>query len=198
MSPQKRQASFSRTTTETDIQFHLVLDGAGENRIATGIGFLDHMLAQMSRHGLIDLTVAARGDLAIDDHHTVEDVGIALGRALREALGDGAGIVRYGHAIVPMDEALVLCAVDVSGRGLSVCDLNLPVERLGTMATEMIPEFVRALAHNAGFTLHLRQLAGENGHHIAEAAFKALGRGIGMAVAQSERVSGIPSTKGVL
>ncbi len=198
MSTATRRASVARKTSETDVHVDLALDGTGDNSVSTGIGFFDHMLAQMARHGLLDLTVAAEGDLQIDDHHTVEDVGIALGKAFREAVGTGAGIVRYGHAIVPMDEALVLCAVDVSGRGLSVCDLNLPTERVGSMAMEMVPEFVRAFAHNAGVTIHLRQLAGTNAHHIVEGAFKAMGRALSTAVARSERVSGVPSTKGVL
>jgi len=156
------------------------------------------MLTHIARHGLLDLSVKAKGDLHIDDHHTVEDVGIAIGGALRDALGDRSGIVRYGHAILPMDEALVLCALDISGRGMSVCELEYPVERIGAFATEMVPEFFRAVAHNAGITLHIRQMAGTNGHHIVEAAFKAFGRALAEAVVRSERVTGIPSTKGVL
>jgi imidazoleglycerol-phosphate dehydratase len=193
-----REAVVERRTTETDIAVRLNLDGTGESEIHTGVGFFDHMLTHVARHGLCDLSVKAKGDLHIDDHHTVEDVGIALGTALKEALGDRAGIVRYGHAILPMDEALVLCALDISGRGLSVCELSVPTERLGAFATEMVPEFFRAVAHNAGITLHIRQMAGANGHHIVEAAFKAFGRALAEAASRSERVTGVPSTKGVL
>ncbi len=174
------------------------LDGSGASQIETGIGFFDHMLTHVAKHGLLDLTVRAKGDLHVDDHHTVEDVGIALGQALDQALGDRHGITRYGHAYVPMDEALALCALDISGRGLSVCSLGVPVERIGEFSTEMVPEFFRAVGHNAGITLHLHRMAGSNGHHIVEAAFKAFGRALAQAVALSERVQGVPSTKGVL
>jgi len=193
-----RRATIMRQTNETDVEAEVNLDGSGMSGITTGIGFLDHMLTHVARHGLFNLTVRARGDLHVDDHHTVEDVGITLGQAVREALGDRAGIVRYGHAIVPMDEALVLCAVDISGRGLSICELSIPAERIGGFAVEMVPEFFRAVAHNAGITLHVRQFAGVNAHHIVEAAFKAFGRALSQAVARSERVQGVPSTKGVL
>jgi imidazoleglycerol-phosphate dehydratase len=198
MSEELRRATIARKTNETDIELGLCLDGTGLSEIATGIGFFDHMLTHVARHSLLDLALTARGDLHIDDHHTVEDVGIVLGKALDQALGDRAGIVRYGHAVVPMDEALVLCALDISGRGLSVCELQTPVERIGDFATEMVPEFFRAVAHNAGITLHIRQMAGQNGHHIIEGAFKAFGRALAQAVARSPRVQGIPSTKGVL
>jgi imidazoleglycerol-phosphate dehydratase len=171
-----RTGEIRRKTTETDI----------------------HMLNHIARHGLMDMIVEASGDLHIDDHHTIEDVGIALGQALKLALGDCTGIVRYGHAVVPMDEALVLCALDVSGRGMSVYELTPGSERVGVMATEMTPEFFRAVAHNAGITLHIRQMAGVNAHHILEAAFKAFGRSLAMAVSKSGRVQGVPSTKGVL
>src|ERR1051325_6587587 len=194
----ERTAVIERKTKETNIRVEVDLDGAGESRIATGIGFFDHMLTHVAKHGLLNLTVEAKGDLEIDDHHTVEDVGIALGQALDRALGDRSGIVRYGQAIVPMDEALVLCALDISGRGLSVCEVDVRVERIGEFAAEMVPEFFRAVAHNAGITVHVRQLAGANGHHIVEAAFKAFGRALAQAIAQSERVKGVPSTKGVL
>jgi imidazoleglycerol-phosphate dehydratase len=193
-----REAVVERRTTETDIAIRLNLDGTGESEIHTGVGFFDHMLTHVARHGLLDLSVKAKGDLHIDDHHTVEDVGIAIGGALRDALGDRSGIVRYGHAILPMDEALVLCALDISGRGMSVCELEYPVEKIGAFSTEMVPEFFRAVAHNAGITLHIRQMAGTNGHHIVEAAFKAFGRALAEAIHKSERVTGIPSTKGVL
>jgi imidazoleglycerol-phosphate dehydratase len=193
-----RSAKVERKTNETDVTVEVRLDGDGGFSGKTGVGFFDHMLAHVARHGLLDLEVRASGDLHVDDHHTVEDVGIAFGQALSQALGDRTGIVRYGHSIVPMDEALVLCALDISGRGFSVCELQPAVERIGGFATEMVPEFFRAVAHNAGITLHVRQLAGSNGHHVVEAAFKAFGRALGQAVVQSERVKGVPSTKGVL
>jgi imidazoleglycerol-phosphate dehydratase len=201
MMPEERAArcaTIKRKTNETDIEVVLNLDDSGASEIQTGIGFLDHMLAHVAKHGLLDLTVRAQGDLHVDDHHTVEDVGITLGQALHQALGDKVGIVRFGQAFAPMDEALVLCALDISGRGMSVCALDIPVERIGGFTTEMVPEFLRALAHNAGITLHVRQFAGTNGHHIVEAAFKALGRALAQAVARSERVQGVPSTKGLL
>jgi imidazoleglycerol-phosphate dehydratase len=194
----KRRGVVERKTKETEIRVEVDLDGSGASDIATGVGFFDHMLTHVGKHGLLDLTVTAKGDLHIDDHHTVEDVGIALGQALDKALGDRSGIVRYGHAYVPMDEALVLCALDISGRGLSVCSLSVPVERIGDFATETVPEFFRAVAHNAGITLHLHRLSGANGHHIVEAAFKAFGRALAQAVEKSDRVKGVPSTKGVL
>jgi imidazoleglycerol-phosphate dehydratase len=193
-----RSAAVERKTNETDISLSVRLDGSGRAEVSTGIGFFDHMLQHVARHGLIDLEVRASGDLHIDDHHTVEDVGIAIGKAIDQALGDRSSIVRYGHAIVPMDEALVLCALDISGRGLCVCDLQLPPGRIGEFSAEMTPEFFRAVAHNAGITLHVRQIAGANAHHIVEGAFKAFGRALAQAVALSDRVQGVPSTKGVL
>ncbi len=193
-----RGARVHRATRETDVSVELGLDGFGTADVATGVPFLDHMLDALGRHGLLDLTVRAAGDTAVDDHHTVEDVGIVLGRALREALGDLAGIARYGDAAVPMDEALVLCAVDVSGRGQAHCDLRFPTERIGTFDTQLVKEFLVALAANAGITLHVRQLAGENSHHIAEAAFKALARALMAATRLDPRVAGVPSTKGSL
>ena len=193
-----RIGEIQRKTAETDIHVRIDLDGSGKATLSTGIGFFDHMLNHIARHGLIDLTVEASGDLHIDDHHTIEDIGIAMGQALKSALGDCTGIVRYGHAIVPMDESLVLCALDISGRGMSVCELTPGSERVGSMATEMVPEFFRAVAHNAGITLHIHQMAGVNAHHILEAAFKAFGRSLAMAAGKSDRVQGVPSTKGVL
>lgn len=193
-----RTALIERRTNETKIRLELDLDGTGASSISSGIGFFDHMLTHVAKHGLLDLTVKATGDLSVDDHHTVEDVGICLGQALDKALGDRAGIIRYGHAYVPMDEALVLCALDISGRGLSVCSLGITVERIGEFATEMVPEFFRAVAHNAGITLHLHRLTGANGHHIVEAAFKAFGQALCQAATVSSRVHGVPSTKGVL
>lgn len=197
MANEARTASVARKTAETDIELSLSLDGEGRADVNTGIGFLDHMLTLFARHGKIDLNVRAIGDLAVDDHHTVEDVGIALGRAIRQAVGDGSGIERYGHAFVPMDEALVLCALDISGRGMSTLDLDVRMERIGGLSVEMVPEFMRALASNAGITLHIRLLTGANGHHIIEAAFKALGRALRQAVARTGG-DAIPSTKGVL
>lgn len=174
------------------------IDGDGASEIVTGVGFFDHMLTQIARHGLLHLAVSANGDLHIDDHHTVEDAGIALGQALARALGDKAGIVRYGHAFVPMDEALVLCALDFSGRGHLEYGLNLPAQKIGTFDTELVREFFRAIASNAGLTLHLVQMSGTNSHHIAEAAFKAFGRALDAATRRDERVSGVPSSKGTL
>jgi imidazoleglycerol-phosphate dehydratase len=193
-----RIGKVERKTKETDIRVEVNLEGSGISDISTGIGFFDHMLTHVAKHGFLDLTVKATGDLHIDAHHTVEDVGIALGKALDKALGDRAGIVRFGHAIVPMDEALAGCTMDISGRGLCVCTLEVPVEKIGEFATELVPEFFRALAHNAGITLHINQIAGSNGHHIVEAAFKAFGRALAQAIALSDRVIGVPSTKGVL
>ena len=193
-----RTAEITRNTNETRIRVAINLDGTGRQKLNTGVPFLDHMLDQIARHGLIDLDVHAEGDLHIDAHHTVEDVGIVLGMALREALGDKAGIARYGDATVPMDEALVLCALDFSGRGQAYVDLDLRDSRIGTFATELVEEFFHAVARNAGMTLHIRSLAGKNAHHVVEGAFKAFGRALRMAIANDPRVIGIPSTKGSL
>jgi len=198
MTADARTAIVDRKTSETDIRLTLNLDGEGSSRIATGVGFFDHMLTHIARHGLFDLTVEARGDLHIDDHHTVEDVGIALGKAFSEALGDRAGITRVGNVAVPMDEALVFCAIDISGRGYLACDLVSATPKLGDFTTEMVPEFFRAVAMNAGWTIHLKQWAGTNTHHIIESAFKAFGRAAAQAIGRDPRVKGIPSTKGVL
>ena len=194
----ERNGKVQRKTNETDIELTVNLDGSGASDISTGVGFFDHMLTHIAKHGLFDLTVRAKGDLHVDDHHTVEDVGIALGKAIDQALGDRSGIERFGHAIVPMDEALAGCAIDISGRGFSSCRLAMESERIGDFSTELVPEFFRALAHNAGITLHIDQINGSNSHHIVEAAFKAFARALRSAVARSERVQGIPSTKGVL
>lgn len=194
----ERQAHIERQTNETQIALHVDLDGDGSSEILTGVGFFDHMLTHVARHGLLHLTVQASGDLHIDDHHTVEDVGIALGQALREAAGDKAGIARYGHALLPMDETLVSCALDWSGRGLLADDFQFPAPKIGTFDTELVPEFFRAVASQAGLTLHFEQRRGRNAHHIAEAAFKAFGRALDMAKKRDERVGGIPSTKGIL
>lgn len=193
-----RTAHIQRHTTETDIDLSLNLDGSGTARIDTGIGFFDHMLTLMAAHGLLDLRIQARGDTHIDDHHTVEDVGIVLGQALQQALGDKTGLRRYGHAIVPMDEALALVAIDCSGRGLLVCDVTFERDRIGSFDTELVEEFLRAMAHNGGLTLHVRQLAGHNAHHVAEAVFKGLGQALRRAVERDPRRTGVPSTKGVL
>ena len=193
-----RTATIARQTRETAITVSIDLDGGGKTVVETGVPFFDHMLDAFGRHGLFDLTVAAKGDLEIDAHHTVEDVGIVLGQAVAEALGDREGITRFGSAVVPMDEALVLSAVDISGRGALHYNVALPIEIIGTFDTTLAREFLVALATNAGITLHVRSLAGENAHHIIEAAFKAVARALAQAVALDERVSGVPSTKGAL
>jgi imidazoleglycerol-phosphate dehydratase len=193
-----RNATIARKTRETDITVTIDLDGSGRAIVETGVPFFDHMLDAFGRHGLFDLTVAAKGDLSVDAHHTVEDVGIVLGSAIAEALGDKAGIARFGSAVVPMDEALVLAAVDVSGRGQAHWAVEVPIEVIGTFDTTLAKEFMVALATNAGVTLHARSLAGENAHHIVEAAFKAVARALAQAVALDARVTGVPSTKGAL
>jgi imidazoleglycerol-phosphate dehydratase len=193
-----REATIVRKTAETDITVTLGLDGDGSARVVTGVPFFDHMLDAFGRHGLFALDVSATGDLAVDAHHTVEDVGICLGTTMAEALGDKAGIRRFGSAVVPMDEALVLAAVDISGRGQLHYDVDLPIEMIGTFDTTLAKEFLVALATNAGITVHVRSLAGENAHHIIEAAFKAVARALAEAVALDPRVTGVPSTKGSL
>ena len=194
-----RSASIERNTAETQIKLTLNLDGSGKNRIDTGVGFLDHMLELFARHGRFDLEVSCKGDTRVDDHHSTEDIGIALGAALEKALGDKKGIVRYGQTILPMDESLILSAVDLSGRGLLAYDLQIPTEKVGTFDTELTEEFFRALAVNARCTLHLRQLAGKNSHHIIEGAFKSTARSLRAAVRLDPECAGeIPSTKGVL
>lgn len=194
-----RTAEISRKTSETDIKLRLDLDGTGKTDIATGIGFLDHMLTAFSRHGLFDLAVAAQGDLHIDAHHTTEDIGIVLGQALRQALGEKRGITRFGHAIVPMDEALVDAAIDLSGRAYLAWAVDFPRPMLGGMDTQLFEEFFRAFAGNGLFNLHVVQRAGSNAHHIAEAAFKSTARALKMAAAPDPRAPGeIPSTKGSL
>ena len=194
-----RQATITRTTAETDITATVDLDGQGRYDIATGVGFFDHMLDQLARHSLIDITLRARGDLHIDDHHTVEDCGIALGQALTRALGDKRGIRRYGECTLPMDDARVLCALDLSGRPYLVWDVTFPTQRIGTFDTELVREFFQALATHGGITLHITQAAGINSHHIAEAAFKAVARALRAAVEPDPRKGdAIPSTKGML
>lgn len=194
-----RQAEISRKTAETEIVLRLNLDGAGQSRVNTGVGFLDHMLTLMARHGRFDLDVTCAGDVAVDDHHSVEDVGICLGDAFAQALSDLRGVTRYGGILLPMDEALVACAVDLSGRGRLEYDLRIPTQKIGSFDTELVQEFWEAFARRANLTLHIRQLAGENSHHIAEAAFKAAGRALRQAVKLDPELAGeIPSTKGVL
>jgi imidazoleglycerol-phosphate dehydratase len=194
-----RTASITRTTSETDITVTLDLDGTGRADIATGIGFLDHMLTALARHALIDMTIQAKGDLHIDFHHTTEDVGIVIGQALARAIGDKRGIARFGHAVIPMDEALAEAAIDLSGRPYLAWSVTLPTQKVGEMDSELFEEFFRALSTNAAMALHIIQRAGTNTHHIAEACFKATARALRAAVAPDPRTSGIiPSTKGAL
>jgi imidazoleglycerol-phosphate dehydratase len=194
-----RTASITRTTTETDITVTLNLDGSGKADIATGIGFLDHMLTALARHGLFDLTVRAKGDLHIDFHHTTEDVGIVIGQAFRQAIGDKRGISRFGHALIPMDETLAEAAVDISGRPYLAWNVGFERPKIGEMDTELFEEFFRALAFNAMVTLHITRRAGHNAHHVAEACFKATARALRMAVEADPRAgNAIPSTKGTL
>ena len=193
-----RNAEISRKTSETDVLVKLNLDGTGAAEIATGVGFFDHMLDHVARHGLINLTLKASGDLHVDCHHTVEDVGLSLGEALRTALGDKAGIRRYGFAAVPMDEALAHVALDLSGRPLLVFSNPLADRSAGDFALDLIPVFLQALADRAGITLHAAVKVAENPHHAAEAIFKALGRALREAVEMDPRVRGVPSTKGIL
>ena len=194
-----RKAEVVRKTEETDIRVNLMLEGSGKSAIDTGVGFLDHMLTLFARHGRFDLEVSCKGDTRVDDHHSVEDIGIALGKAFDQALGEKKGVVRYGSTLLPMDESLILSAVDLSGRGMLVYDLNIPAEKVGTFDTELTEEFFRAFAHNAGATLHLKQLDGKNSHHIIEGAFKSVARSIRTDVAiDSDFAEEIPSTKGVL
>ena len=193
-----RVATIERATRETDITISIDLDGGGATKIATGVPFFDHMLDAFGRHGLFDLAVQATGDLEIDAHHTVEDTGIVLGQALATALAEKTGITRFGSCAMPMDEALVLAAVDISGRGALYYDVALPIEIIGTFDTTLAKEFLVAFATNAGITLHVRSLAGDNAHHLIEAAFKAVARALKDAVALDPRVSGVPSTKGSL
>jgi len=198
MSDSGRIASVGRTTRETDITVIVDLDGSSKTDISTGIPFFDHMLDAFGRHATLDLTVNAKGDLEVDAHHTVEDVGIVLGAALAEALGDKRGITRFGDAVVAMDEALVLAAIDISGRGQCHYDVDLPIEFIGTFDTTLAKEFFIAFSSSAGLTLHVMSFSGENSHHIIEAAFKAVARALRIAVALDPRVSGVPSTKGSL
>ena len=194
-----RSGEISRVTKETDVFVQIDIDGSGKCDVKTGIGFLDHMIQQLSSHGLFDIKVSASGDTHIDDHHTNEDVGIAIGQALSKALGDRAGIKRFGHFLAPLDEALIQVVVDCSGRPHLSFELDIPSQKVGTYDTELVKEFFAAVASNSGLTLHIRQLAGTNTHHIVEATFKSFARALRMATEIDPRRSGqIPSSKGVL
>lgn len=192
-----RSAELRRRTAETDIELSLKLSGTGAGTIATGVGFLDHMLTLFARHGRFDLTVHCKGDTMVDDHHSVEDIGICLGQAFQQALGDKRGITRYGSFLLPMDEALILSAVDISGRSCLCYGLEIPTEKIGTFDTELVEEFFLGFTRNCPMSLHLRQLAGTNSHHIVEGTFKSLGRALKAAVSLTGSDE-IPSTKGVL
>ncbi|GFI08408.1 histidine biosynthesis bifunctional protein HisB [Lachnospiraceae bacterium] len=194
----KRTASLTRNTKETQISLTLCLDGSGSGDIATGVGFFDHMLNGFARHGLFDLTCHVKGDLEVDCHHTIEDTGIVLGQAIREAVGDKKGMVRFGSCILPMDEALVLCSLDLSGRPYYVSDAVFPTERVGDMDTQMVREFFYALSYSAGMNLHFKLLSGENSHHMIEGMFKACAKALDMAVALDPRIADVLSTKGSL
>lgn len=187
-----------RQTKETQIQVSIDLDGSGKSEISTGIGFFDHMLTALAKHGLFDVSVQAKGDLEIDPHHTVEDVGIVVGKAIDKALGDKAGVERFGWAVVPMDRSLVLTSIDLSGRGMLCYDVDIEQEKIGTLDIILISEFFESLARNAGMTLHIRKLSGEDPHHTAEAVFKSFAKALQAATRISERIKGVPSTKGVL
>ena len=194
-----RNATINRKTAETDIALSLNLDGEGKSVIDTGCGFMDHMLTLFAKHGRFDLTVTCKGDTKVDDHHTVEDIGICLGDAFRQAIGDCKGIARYGSMMLPMDETLALCAVDVSGRSCLVYNLDIPAPRVGSFDTELVEEFFTAFVRKAEITLHLKKLDGKNSHHIIEGAFKAFARALAQAAAiDAARADEIPSTKGVL
>lgn len=194
-----RIAEINRETAETDIKLQIDLDGTGDSNIKTGIGFLDHMMTLFSRHGRFDLNLECDGDTYVDDHHSVEDIGICLGKAFSEALGEMRGINRYGHIILPMDETLILCAVDISGRACLCFEADFPSDKIGTFDTELVEEFFTAFVRSANVTLHIKQLSGKNSHHIAEGIFKAFARTMKTAVAIDEDLGDeIPSTKGVL
>lgn len=194
----ERIATIERYTSETKIKCTLNLDGSGKADIHTGIGFFDHMMNSFARHGFFDLSLQVEGDLEVDTHHTVEDTGIVLGQAIAQAVGDKKGIARYGSQILPMDEALVICALDLCGRPYLVCDLTLDREKVGDLETEMVREFFYAVSYGAAMNLHIRQMSGANNHHIIEAAFKAFARALDAACAMDPRVSGVLSTKGAL
>jgi len=193
-----RDATITRTTSETAISVSISLNGTGVAKISTGVGFFDHMLDQLAKHALIDMTITAKGDQHIDDHHTVEDVGIALGQALAKALGDKKGIRRYGHFALAMDDAQIACALDLSGRPYLICNLDFPTPKIGTFDSELVREFFQALSTHGGITLHIDKKHGFNSHHIAEATFKAVAKSLRMAVEKDPRNDALPSTKGAL
>jgi imidazoleglycerol-phosphate dehydratase len=195
---QTRHSAIKRVTKETDIELSFAIDGSGAGKISTGIGFFDHMLQGFAKHGLFDLTVTCKGDLAVDSHHTIEDAGIVLGSAIREAIGDKAGIKRYGHVILPMDDALILCAVDLSGRPYLVFDPVFDVPKIGELDTDMIREFFYAVSYSGGMNLHMKQLSGFNSHHIAEGCFKAFAKALDMATMAEPRMKEAWTTKGSL
>lgn len=193
-----RSAAVNRKTKETDIHMLLTIDGTGQSEVSTGIGFFDHMLEGFSRHGFFDLTCSVKGDLHVDGHHTVEDTGIVLGQAIKEAIGDKKGIKRYGSFLLPMDDALAMCAVDLCGRPYFVFDCHFPTERVGGLDTELVREFFYAVSYSAGMNLHIRMLSGENAHHMIEAMFKAFAKALDQATAKDERITDVLSTKGTL
>lgn len=194
----ERRVSLTRTTKETDIKLELNVDGLGVTNIQTGIGFFDHMLTGFGKHGFFDLDLNVKGDLEVDGHHTVEDTGIVLGNAIREAIGDKVGIKRFGYFILPMDDALVLCALDLSGRPYFEFDAEFPTQMVGDFETELVREFFYAISYSAGMNLHIRVLSGKNSHHIAEAMFKAFGKALDEACTKDERIKSVLSTKGTL
>ncbi len=191
-----RSAIVSRNTKETEISMEFTLDGSGKSQIETGIGFFNHMLDSFTRHGFFDLKLAVKGDLYVDSHHTVEDTGIVLGQAIKNALGDKQGIKRYGSFVLPMDETLVLCAIDLSGRPYLSYDLSFSMDKVGYLETEMVKEFFYAISYSAGMNLHIKQLSGGNNHHIIEAAFKAFAKALDEACSIDDRIHGVLSTKG--
>lgn len=193
-----RTANIKRKTKETDITLNLKIDGIGTSDVHTGIGFFDHMLEGFSKHGFFDLALQVKGDLHVDGHHTVEDTGIVLGTAIREAIGDKAGIKRYGSFILPMDDALCLCAIDLCGRPYFAYECEFPVDRVGELDTELVKEFFYAISYGAGMNLHIKMLNGANAHHMTEAMFKAFGKALDEATSYDERIKGVLSTKGAL
>jgi len=193
-----RSAVVSRKTKETEINLEISLDGSGKSQIETGIGFFNHMLDSFTRHGFFDMKLSVKGDLYVDSHHTVEDTGIVLGQAIKSALADKQGIKRYGSFLLPMDETLVLCAIDLSGRPYLSYDLNYTVDKVGYMDTELVKEFFYAISYSAGMNLHIKLLSGNNNHHIIEAAFKAFGKALDEACSFDERIQGVLSTKGTI
>lgn len=193
-----RTATINRKTNETEISLEFLLDGSGKSQIETGIGFFNHILESFSRHGFFDMKLTVKGDLYVDAHHTVEDTGIVLGQAIKTALGDKQGIKRYGSFLIPMDEALILCAIDLSGRPFLSYDLSYPSDKVGYLDTELVKEFFYAVSYSAGMNLHLRMLSGGNSHHIAEGAFKAFAKALDEAASIDGRIQGVLSTKGTI